>query len=108
MKSLNYNNINKHYLNVTFADEKATTIMVCMPTKSLLSELTETMSTIKANNDLGTMDELFNVCAKTMSRNKTGVVITKAFLEEVFDFEDVLIFFKEYISFVGEVAGRKN
>jgi hypothetical protein len=107
-KSLNFNTINKHYLNITFADEKATTILVCMPTKSLLRELTEFTANLKAENSLETIDELYSICAKTMSRNKTGVVITKEFLEDIFDYEDVLIFLKSYMSFVGEVAGRKN
>ena len=107
-KSLNFNNVTKHYLNITFADEKATTILVCMPTKSLLRELTELTANLNAENDLGALDELYNICAKTMSRNKTGKVITKEFLENVFDFEDVLIFLKGYMSFVGEVAGQKN
>lgn len=107
-KSLNFNNINKHYLNVTFADEKATTILVCMPTKSLLSELTGLKETITSEGGLDAMDELYDICVKIMNRNKGGVVITKEFLEDLFDYEDILIFLKGYMSFVGEVAGQKN
>ena len=107
-KSLNFNNVTKHYLNITFADEKATTIMVCMPTKSLLRELTDLKSTITAENNIDSMDELYDICVKIMNRNRAGVTVTKEFLEDIFDFEDILIFLKEYMSFVGEVAGRKN
>ena len=108
-KSLNFNNIEKRYLTVTFADEKETTILVTMPTKGLLRELTNLNTALTATeDDLGTLDELYIMCAKVMSRNKGGVVITKEFLEEIFDFEDILIFLKEYMSFIGEVAGRKN
>lgn len=107
-KSLNYNTVTKRYLSVTFADEKATTILVCMPTKSLLRELTALKSTLDVENNVDSIDELYAVCVKIMNRNKAGVIITKEFLEDIFDFEDILIFLKEYMSFVGEVAGRKN
>lgn len=106
-KSLNFNNISKHYLTVTFADENATTIMVCMPTKSLLHELTG-LKIDTTGDDLNAMDDLYEVCSKIMSRNKGGIAITKEFLEDVFDFEDILIFLKEYMSFVGEVTKAKN
>jgi hypothetical protein len=107
-KSLNFNKIPKQYLTVTFADEKATTIFVCMPTKSLLRELTELTGDLTAEANIDATDELYDVCAKVMSRNKTGAKITKEFLEDIFDFEDILIFLKEYMSFVGGVASLKN
>ena len=107
-KSLNFNNINKHYLNITFADKEATTILVCMPTKSLLRELTGLKSNLTAEASIDSMDEIYDICVKVMNRNKAGVIITKEFLEDLFDFEDVLIFLKEYMRFVGEVAGQKN
>ena len=107
-KSLNFNNVTKQYLNITFADEKATTILVCMPTKSLLSELTGLKGNLTAEASIDSMDEIYDICVKIMNRNKAGKIITKEFLEDIFDFEDVLIFLKEYMRFVGEVAGRKN
>lgn len=107
-KSLNFNNVTKHYLNITFADEKATTISVCMPTKGLLRELTALTGNLSVENGLDAMDELYEVCIKIMNRNKTGVVITKEFLEDLFDFEDIIVFVNAYMSFIREVAGRKN
>lgn len=108
-KTLDFNNLKKRSLTVKFADDKQTTIFVCFPTKALLSELTHLNLNIdKSNDDMSAFDELYDICAKAMSRNRGGVKITKEFLEENFDFEDVLIFIKEYMNFVGEVAGQKN
>ena len=110
-KALNFNNIKKRYLTVTFSDEKSTTILVGLPTKAILTELMELnvdVNTANEGGDFGAFDELYDICVKTMSRNKGGVKITREFLENVFDFEDILIFLKEYMSFVGEIASSKN
>ena len=110
-KTLNYNNLKKRYLTITFADEKSTTILVGLPTKAILTELMELNVDVNAMNDDGdfsAFENLYEICAKTMSRNKGGVKITKEYLESVFDFEDILIFLREYMSFVAEIASSKN
>lgn len=110
-KTLNFNNVKKQYLPVTFADENNTTIFVGTPTKAIMDDLTllqasiEELSEDGANTETG---ELFEACAKIMSRNKTGAKITREFLESVFDFEDIAIFFHAYTDFIGEVIGQKN
>ena len=109
--TVNFNNVKKQYLTVTLADEKSTTILVGTPTKKLLDELTGLQSTIESlNSDDNTdaLDELYDVCAKIMSRNKTNTHITKEYLEEIFDLEDIIIFLKEYMSFVSKLSTLKN
>ena len=110
-KTLNFNNVSKRYLTVTFADENKTTIMVGTPTKRLLEELVNLESSITITNtedDFGALDELYGVCAKLMNRNKGGVTITREFLEENFDYEDILIFLRGYMSFITEISNSKN
>lgn len=110
-KTLNFHNVKKKYLTVTFADENSTTIFVGLPTKAILTELMElnvNVNTVNEDGDFGAFDELYEICVKTMNRNKGDVKITKEFLESVFDFEDILIYLKEYMSFVGEIASQKN
>ena len=113
-KTLNFNTIKKRYLTVTFADEKKTTIMIGTPTKAIMDDLTSLQSDLKGqdndeiqNND-ETMDELFATCARLMSRNKGGVKITKEFLEQQFDFEDIFTFFNAYMDFMNELTNLKN
>jgi hypothetical protein len=111
-KALDFTKVKKSYLPVTFDDDAKTTIFVGTPTKAVMDELTTMQTTLNEIGEDGateaSTDDLFIICAKIMSRNRTGAKITKEFLENVFDFEDVIIFFNSYMDFVGEVIGQKN
>ena len=111
-KSLNFNNVKKQYLTVTLPDEKNTTLLIGTPTKRLMDDLMliqSNLETLEENTDNNeAFDELYTACAKIMSRNKVGVVITKEKLEDIFDFEDVMIFFNAYMEFIDEVTRSKN
>ena len=111
-KSLNFNNVKKHYLTITLADEKNTVLMIGTPTKAIMDDITllqESMTDINENNvsDEAT-DDIYRACAKIMSRNRAGVEITTEFLSELFDFEDIIIFFNAYMDFISEIANSKN
>lgn len=109
--TLNFNNVKKKYLTVTLADEKKTTLMIGTPTKAILDELESLQGAIEEFNEDTSSEALGSVyllCARVMSRNKGGIKITKENLEEIFDFEDIVIFFNAYISFVHEVTHIKN
>lgn len=106
-KSLNFNNVKKQFLTITLADEKNTTLMIGTPTKAIMDDLTLLQNSMSDANDEAT-DDLYNACARVMSRNKAGVKITKEFLAEIFDFEDIMIFFNAYMEFIDEVIASKN
>ena len=111
-KSLNFNNVKKQFLTVTLADEKNTTLMIGTPTKAIMDDLTLLQKSMESINDTESnseaTDDLYNACARVMSRNKAGVKITKEFLAEIFDFEDITIFFNAYMDFIDEVIASKN
>jgi hypothetical protein len=111
-KPLDFNKLKKRYLNVTLADEKQTTIMIGTPTKSVMDDLLAMRSALEDvesdDVDADVMNDLYDVCAKVMSRNKGGVTITADHLAECLDFEDIMIFFNAYMEFVGEIADEKN
>lgn len=106
MANLNFNKIQKQYLTVTLRDKNKTTIFVGTPTKKLLDELISLNSSINNDNlnsdELG--NELYEICAKLMSRNKGNVNIEKELLEDIFDIEDIMIFLKAYMDFVSSQA----
>ncbi|CAM2079363.1 MAG: hypothetical protein NSGCLCUN01_03583 [uncultured Clostridium sp.] len=108
MATLNFNTIKKQYLTVTLRDEKKTTIMVCTPSKKLLSEIISIDSLVRSVSDDSTgeeeMDALYEVCAKVMSRNKGNIKIEKEMLEDIFDIEDIMIFLKSYMDFISDQA----
>lgn len=104
MASLNFNDIKKQYLNVTLRDENKTTIMICNPSKKLLSEITSIDSWARnvdsSSNGEEEIDALYEVCAKVMSRNKANIKIEKELLEDILDVEDIMIFLKTYMEFI--------
>lgn len=109
VKALNFAKVKKTYLPITFDDDKGTTILVGMPTKAIMEELSQLQENIDAvGDDENNVDDLYAACAKIMSRNKTGYVVTEEYLAEVFDIEDVKIFFRAYMDYIGEVINSKN
>lgn len=111
-KALNFNNVKKTYLTVTLADEDNTTLMIGTPTKAIMDDLVALQDSLEGISDeeasIEATEELYGACAKLMSRNKGGIKISKEYLEEVFDFEDIIIFFNAYMDFIAEVTGGKN
>lgn len=110
--TLNFNNLQKRYLTVTLADENNTTLMIGTPTKAIMNDLLVLQSSVETiredDTNLEALDDLYGACARVMSRNKAGKKITKEYLEEIFDFEDVMIFFNAYINFVTAITNVKN
>lgn len=106
MKALNFNNTNKTYLNVTLTD--GTVLLVGTPTKRIFDELIAIKDNLDNITDSETLSTIYSVCALIMSRNKAGKEITKEYLEETFDVEDIIIFFKAYVAFMGELQKSKN
>lgn len=108
-RSLDFNNIRKKYLTVTLADEAKTVLMIGTPTKAVLDSLLSMRDTLGDENLTDdAIEDLYEICAKIMSRNKTGRVITKEAVQEFFDFEDIIVFIRAYTEFINEVSSAKN
>lgn len=108
-KALNFNNIKKRYFTVTLADEKETTLMICTPTKAIMDEFISMKDSL-GSEDMGedAIDALYELCTKIMNRNKGGIKIAKKDLEEMFDFEDIILFIRSYTEFINELTNSKN
>lgn len=110
-KSINFNNVKKHFLTVTLNDEDNTTLLVTTPSKGIFNELAlfqELAGGVGEEKDPETVDSLYELTAKLMSRNKGNIKITKEHLEEIFDLEDIIIFFNAYMEFIAEISATKN
>lgn len=109
-KPLDYTKLKKQYLNVTLID--GTKLLIGTPTKKVMEQMLAMRSSLEAleNGEGGTdeMDELYEVCAKIMNRNKAGISITADYLAETMDLEDLIIFMTAYTDFVGEMEQAKN
>ena len=109
--NLDFNKIKKKFLTVTLADENNTTIMIGTPTKAMMDEmvsLKSSLETVTDDTSAEALSEMYDICAKVMSRNKAGKKIEKEYLEKVFDFEDIIIFFTAYMDFVNALSVEKN
>lgn len=109
---LDFNTVKKTYLTVTLADEKKTVLMIGTPTKAVMDNLLVLQDAFKNVNEeeIGSdvMDDLYQACARIMSNNKTRTKITAEYLAELFDFEDVFLFFSAYMDYISEVTNSKN
>lgn len=106
-KTLNFQNTKKQYLNVTLTDN--TTLMIGTPTKAIMDKLISLQDRLTSTDtDAEVMEDLYEVCAKAMSHNKGGINVTMEYLEELLDFEDILIFFNAYVEFIGGLTDSKN
>lgn len=108
-KTLDFNRLKKRYITVNLPDENNTTLMIGSPTKAVLDSFLNLKDALTAES-MGdeAIDELYHICARIMSRNKAGIVITQEQLEELFDFEDILFFIREYTEFISELSNSKN
>ena len=105
-KSLNFNTVKKTYWNVTLTD--GTVLLVGTPTKAIFGKLIAMENDLANLTNEDSIEALYDVCALVLSNNKTGKVITKEYLENSFDMEDVFVLFRGYIEFVGEIRNQKN
>ena len=110
---LNFNKVKKHYLNITLVDGRV--IMVGTPNKGLLDKIMVMDTRLKTENTNDVTDvssdqinELYNICGEILSINKTNTKITGKELGEMFDVEDLFLFFNTYMTFLDSIANSKN
>lgn len=117
MSNLNFNSVKKKHLTVTLNDEENTTLLIMSPTKRIMDSLVSIENLIRSSEDVDTddneqideqIDELYQLCTSIMNRNKGKIKISKNQLEEFFDIEDIMIFLKAYMSFIGSQIPEKN
>ena len=105
---LDFNKRKKHYLTIVLPDENQTKLLLMTPTKKLITALMTMLpesAEIPSEEDLAVLYEL---CAQLISRNKSGRKVTAEELEELLEFEGMIVFFKAYTDFVTELSNEKN
>jgi len=105
---LDFTQSSKRFLAVNMIDNQA--IRVRMPTKRVfdaLLGLRDRLSSLTAD-DAGQLDEIYGLIAIVMSNNLEHQGITQDYLSDLFDIEDVQIFFRAYMDFIGGVVSDPN
>ena len=110
MAMLDLTNHKKTYLQLTLPDKKETVLNIMQPTKELFTKMTEMSTRIggMVGNELDALNEVYEVCAELISRNKENVSFTREELESILDFEDIVVFLRTYSAFVSEIVFGKN
>lgn len=110
---LDFNKINKTYLTITLTNGKS--YYLSTPTKGLLNKILAMDNVLKSKGDVDAMDidpetieELYNISADIMSINKTREKVSSNELGDMWDIEDLILFFNTYISYIESVANSKN
>lgn len=108
-KSFDFNKIKPKTMNVTLSDEEKTTLVVMTPDKRLKDELENIKTEVENADEEETLDLLYELTAKVMSRNKNGIVITAEKLKELYeDVSYIVAFLEVYSEFVDELTNSKN
>lgn len=109
MRSLDFNALKKQYLPVTLNDEKKTKLLIGTPSKRVLDDFIR-ISQYLGDENAGdeAIAELYDGVARVMSHNKAGIKIDRETVEELLDFEDVILFIRAYTAFIDEVVNAKN
>lgn len=108
-KTLDFTKQKKEYLTVKLNDDKGTVLMIGTPSKKILSDFIAINDRMTEDGtDAELIDDLYKVCAKIMSFNKGGIKISADYLADLFDLEDIVIFFRAYADFMHGITSEKN
>ena len=102
-KTLNLNKSKKSFLTISFLDGNQ--IFVTMPTKKIYDEI---LAVSESADETDNLSQIFSVLSMALSKNMSDKQITKEYLEENLDIEDVVLIFKAYVDFVSENSNQKN
>ena len=107
--TLNFNTLKKQVMPVILNDEAQTKLLISMPTKKVMDKFINLRNiTRDSENQEDNMSELYSLCAEIMSQNKGRIKVTKGQLEEILDFEDIMIFIESYTAFIRGITSQKN
>lgn len=105
---LDFSKTAKRFLSVVLID--GTAIRLRMPTKRVfdaLLGLRDQLATL-STDDAGQLAEVYDLIAAVMSNNLEHQSITSEYLSDIFDIEDVQLFFESYMAFIGMAIADPN
>lgn len=108
-KMLDFTKAKKPTMPIKLPDE--TILHIYGPTKDMLEELLSLDDVLNAavNDDVESINTLYDFVARCMSHNKFGKMITSEMLEKMkFDVSDLIRFAHGYAGFIAELKSAKN
>lgn len=121
--SVNFQKAKRNYMTLTFddpgSDKGVKVIVVGMPKKKVFDALMDMQDVItereEAQNEKErnganrrTIEEMYRLTSKILSSNLNGEEISKEWIEEHMDFEDMKELFAQYVQFVKIPTANPN
>lgn len=112
-KSLDFNTLQRPYLELTMQDTERTVIKVSTPTENLVEEFETALPELQALPQTGNAEALqasYNLAAKIINCNRSFVTVTAEELRSKYkmDLESLIVFFSVYMDFLNEIYNAKN
>lgn len=112
-KTLDFNALEMPKLPLVMSDADRTNIVVTVPPEGLVEELTAAgpkLRTIVESGDRAGMQACYNLAARLMSCNLSGLNVTAEDLRGKFglDIYGLMFFFNAYTEFIREIQNAKN
>jgi hypothetical protein len=107
-KALDFNAVKKQIFTITLPDEKQTKLLITTPDKKTFTKFVQFKNSISDRDDEGVLDDMYDMVGEIMSHNKAGKKITGKYLSTILDFEDLIIFIREYNDYISGIVNSKN
>ena len=112
-KSLDFNTLQRPYLELTMQDTERTVIKVSTPTEALIEEFELAVPQLQALPKTANTEAVqasYNLAAKIINCNRSFITVTADELREKYkiDLEGLIIFFSAYMDFISEIYNEKN
>ena len=111
MRSFDFNSVQQPMMEITLPNETQTKVRLTMPKTSLVERLSATvgeLNEIFAKKDASTIQQVYSLVAEIMSCNRDFRTFTAEELKECLNFDHIVAFCLEYISFLSDVKKAKN
>ena len=108
MASLNFKDLQKPTLDLTFAGGPHPVIRVCYPTVDMIEELQGVDMELLKKGDRASVRASYDFAAQIISNNRDFITVTGEELEKTYklEFYDLILFFKAYMAYVDEVISE--
>ncbi len=103
---LDYTKTQKKTFPIKFMN--GTTVLVTMPKKKTFEKMASLSSADTENLTPETIGDLYSIAAEILSCNMQKKSFTAEDVDEMFDIEDVIMLFNEYMGFVGSNIDNPN
>ena len=107
-KVLNLAGFKKSYFTVTLPDPDGRQVTIGTPKKKEINFLTGLKDIIDGGDTMKSLEVMYQAVQIILNGNLNGFRFSLEEVEALFDYETIIVFIEAYMTFVSELANRKN